>query len=80
MKHICQCFSLLLITLVDFPRLGTLSNFFFCLEQDCTTLTLHDLPYFYVERATAHRIKINDQSCFHKRWQNSKTKLKLYDL
>ncbi len=26
--------------------------------RDCTTFTLHDLTDFYVERATAHRIKI----------------------
>ncbi len=29
-----------------------------------------------MERVTAHRIKINDHSCFHNRWPNSKTKLK----
>ncbi len=32
--------------------------------------------WFYVERVTAHRIKINDYSCFHNLWPNSKTKLK----
>ncbi len=41
--------------------------------------TLHDLTDFYiervnVERVTAHRIKINDHSCFHNLWPNSKTK------
>ncbi len=35
---------------------------------------------FYVERVTAHRIKINDHSCFHNRLPNSKTKLKLKHL
>ncbi len=40
-------------------RLCTLSTFFFFFELDCTTFTLHDLTDFYVERVTAHRIKIN---------------------
>ncbi len=31
---------------------------------------------FYVERVTAHHIKIIDHSCFHNRWPTSKTKLK----
>ncbi len=58
-------------------RLGTLSTLFFSLEQETfTTFTLHDFTDFYVERATAHRIKINDHSCFHNRRPNSKTKLK----
>ncbi len=35
---------------------------------------------FYVERVTAHHIKINDHSCFHNRLPNSKTKLKLKHL
>ncbi len=30
---------------------------------------------FYVERLTAHHIKIIDNSCFHNRWPTSKTKL-----
>ncbi len=30
------------------------------------------LRRFYVERVTAHRIKINDRSCFHNLWPNSK--------
>ncbi len=51
-------------------------RFFLSRARDCTTFTLHDLTDFYVERVTAHHIKIND-SCFHKRWPNSKTKLKL---
>ncbi len=54
--------------------------FFFCLEQETMTFTLHDLPDFYVERATAHRIKRNEHSCFLSRWPNSKTKLKLHHL
>ncbi len=46
--------------------------FFFFQTRDCTTFTLHD---FYVERVTAHSIKINYHSCFHNSWPNSKTKL-----
>ncbi len=37
------------------------------------------LTDFYVERVTAHRIKIDD-SCFHNRWPNSKTKPKIKHL
>ncbi len=54
--------------------------FFFSQTGDCTTFTLHDLTDFYVERVTAHRIKINYHSCFHNSWPNSKTKLKLKHL
>ncbi len=32
--------------------------------------------WFYIERVTAHRIKITDHSCFHNLWPNCKTKLK----
>ncbi len=39
--------------------------------------TIHDFTDFYVERVTAQRIKINDHSCFHNLWPNSKTKLKI---
>ncbi len=46
---------------------------FFSQTRDCTTFTLHDLTDFYVERVTAHRIKINGHSCFHNSWPNSKT-------
>ncbi len=44
----------------------------FSQTRDCTTFTLQD---FYIESVTAHRIKINDHSCFHNSWPNSKTKL-----
>ncbi len=51
--------------------------FVFVRARDCTTFTLHDLTDFCVWSLTAHRwIKINDHSCFHNRWPNSKTKLK----
>ncbi len=50
--------------------------FFLSHARDCTTFTLHDLTDVYVERVTAHRIKIIDHSCFHNRWPTSKTKLK----
>ncbi len=33
------------------------------------TFTLHDFTDFYVERVTAHRIKINGYSCFHNFWR-----------
>ncbi len=46
----------------------------------CMIFTLHDLTDLYVERVTAHRIKINHHSCFHNLWPNSKTKLKLKHL
>ncbi len=42
--------------------------------------TIHDFTDFYVERVTAQCIKINDHSCFHNLWPNSKTKLKLKHL
>ncbi len=56
------------------------NSFFFFQTRDCTTFTLHDLTDIYVESVTAHRIKINDHSCFHNSWLNSKTKLKLKHL
>ncbi len=49
-------------------------------SRDCMIFTLHDLTDFYVERVTAHRIQINDNSCFHNLWPNSKTKLTLKHL
>ncbi len=62
---------------VSLPWLRTLSiRFFFCLKllsRDCTRFTLQDLTDFYVERVTAHCIKINDHSCFQNRLPNSKT-------
>ncbi len=53
---------------------------FWVRARDCTTFMLHDLADFYVESVTAHRIKINDHSCFYNRWPKSKTKLKLKHL
>ncbi len=82
-ERICPCFSNLAESAretVSVPWLGTLSTVFFCLEpwsKDCMTFTLHDLTDFYVERVTAYCIKINYHSCFHNRFLNSKTKLKL---
>ncbi len=58
-------------------QLCTLSNLGFFRARDCMIFTLHDLADFYVERVTAHSIKINYHSCFHNLWPNSKTKLKL---
>ncbi len=53
------------------------NKFFFSQARECTTFPLHDLTDFYVERVTAHHIKINYHACFYNLWQNSKTKLKL---
>ncbi len=66
---------------VSLLRLGMLSTrFLLSRARDCTTFTFHDSTDFYlesmVERVTAHRIKINDNSCFYNRWSNSKKKLK----
>ncbi len=90
MKRICPCFTPSRIALMESTRetvslswLGTLSTrflFFFVRARDCSTFTLHDLADFYVESVTVHCIKINDHSCFHNRWPNSKTKLKLKHL
>ncbi len=78
MKGICLCFTPSRIALAEGTRETVRFQLvFFCLEplsRDCTTFTLHDLTDFYVERVTAHRIKINDHSCFHNRLPNSKTK------
>ncbi len=84
MKHICPCFTPSRIALAEGARetvslRGTLSThyFFFFQTRDCTTFTLQD---FYIESVTAHRIKINNHSCFHNSWPNSKSKLKLKHL
>ncbi len=62
-------------------RLRTLSTrFVFSRARDCTIFTFQNLTDFYEERVTAHRIKINDHSCFHILWPNFKTKLKLKHL
>ncbi len=85
MKRICLCFTPSRIALAEGTRetvslRGTLSTCFFLgffQTRDCTTFTLQD---FYIESVTAHRIKINDHSCFHNSWPNSKSKLKLKHL
>ncbi len=83
MKRVCPCFSQSRIALTESARekvslsqLGKLSTRFFFVSSKRMTFTLHDLTDFYVDRVTAHHIKINDYSCFHNRWPNSKTKLK----
>ncbi len=38
--------------------------FFLSRARDCTTFTVHHLTDFYIERMTAHRIKINDYAFF----------------
>ncbi len=50
------------------------NSFFFSQTRHCTTFTLQD---FYIESVTAHRTKINDHSCFHNSWPNSKSKTSL---
>ncbi len=69
MKRICPCFTPSRIELTESARetvssvarmLSTCFFVFFSQTRDCTTFTLHDLTDFYVERVTAHRIKIND--------------------
>ncbi len=76
MKRIC--FTLSRISLTESAR-ETISPprfvFFVSHARDCTTFTLHDLTDFYIERVTAHGIKIIDHSCFHNHWPASKTKL-----
>ncbi len=62
---------------LSLPLLCSLStNFFLSQARDCMIFMLHDLTDFYVERVTAHCIRIHDHSCFHNLWPNSKTKLK----
>ncbi len=81
MKRICPCFTPSRIALAEGARetvsLRGTFFFFFLQTRDCTTFTLQD---FYIESVKAHRIKINDHSCFHNSWPNSKSKLKLKHL
>ncbi len=56
-------------------QLPTLWLFFF-LSKRLNDIHVTWFDWFYVERVTAHRIKMNDYSCFHNLWPNSKTKLK----
>ncbi len=81
-QHICLCFPPSRIVLVESTHLfrGSVHvklGLFFSQARYCTMFTLHNFTDFYVERVTAHCIKINDHSCFHTLWQNSKIKLKL---
>ncbi len=59
-KRICPCFTPSRIALTDSAReTVSLPQFFFLSHaRDYTTFTLHDLTDFYVERVTAHHIKI----------------------
>ncbi len=86
MKLICPCFTQSQIALTESAR-ETLSlpglafnSVFLSPARDCMTFTLHDLTDYYVESVTAHHIKINDNSCFHNCWPNSKTNQKLKHL
>ncbi len=65
MKRICPCFHLESrsrkeLEKQSLPWLVHFQLVFFSQTRDCMTFTLHDLTDFYVERVTAHRIKIND--------------------
>ncbi len=83
MKRICPCYTPSRIALAEGARetvslRGTLSTrFFFSQTRDCTTFTLQD---FYIESVTAHSIKINDHSCFHNSWPNSKNETKIKNI
>ncbi len=72
MQCICLCFTPSRIALVESAHLfcGSLCFQLVFFFFDCTIFTLHSLTDFYVERV------INDHSCFHNLWPNSKTKLK----
>ncbi len=81
MKRICPCFTPSRIALAEGAREtvslhGTLSIrfFFFFQTRDWTTFTLQD---FYIESVTAHRIKRNDHSCFHKQLAKFKIETKI---
>ncbi len=80
MQRICLCFTLSRIELTESAHLSCCSVrfqlFFITRARDFTIFTLHNLNIFYIERVTAHRIKINYDSCFHNLWPNSKTKRK----
>ncbi len=79
MQRICLCFTPSRIALESAHLFRDSVRFqlvFFC-ARDIRIFKLHNLTDFHVERLTAHRIKINDHSCFHNLWPNVKTKLKL---
>ncbi len=65
MQGSCLCFTSSRIALEE-------STHLFCssVRFHCMIFTLHDFTDFYVERVTAHRIKINDHSCFQNLWPN----------
>ncbi len=66
-NHVCR--KPLRNSRLSLPRIGMLVTPFFFM--------LHDLTDFYVERVTAHRIKINDLSCFHNRLSKLINKTKM---
>ncbi len=61
--------------LISFAAPYTFDSFSF-LSKRLNDIHVTWFDWFYVERVTAHRIKMNDYSCFHNLWPNSKTKLK----
>ncbi len=58
----------------------TFNSFVLSRARDCTTFTLHDLIDFYIERATAHHIKIMIIHVFKNRRPNSKNETKIKTL
>ncbi len=53
-------------------------NTFFGLEQDTVLHSRYMISQILRRKDdTPHRIKINEHSCFHNHWPNSKTKLKI---
>ncbi len=79
-EHICPCFTPSRIALEKqylFHGSVCFQHVFLSRARDCMTFTLLDLTDFCFERVAVHHIRINDHSCFHNCWPNSKTKLKL---
>ncbi len=78
-EHICPCFTPSRIALEKqylFHGSACFQHVFLSRARDCMTFTLLDLTDFCFERVAVHHIRINDHSCFHNRWPNSKLKLK----
>ncbi len=73
MKRICPCFTPSRIALTECAReivAYIFRGFFLSHARD------YDFDFYdYVERVTAHCIKIIDNSCFHNHWPAPKTKL-----
>ncbi len=83
MQYSYLCFTSSRIALAESAHLFCSSVrfqlFFFFSCKRLYNIHFTSFDRFYVERVTAHRIKINDHSCFHNLWPNSKSKLKWKD-